>query len=156
MQRLEVARRPAARRRSRRLPRTRTPRPTTRRRVRGADQEPVPGLSIRRRPGVEALSYRRPHALKRPPFAALPRRLPFFHVESIAGAQEVEASVRADYRFGAVHHHVALADDVEAIAFHDDGGVFVDTDAEQLRMLVDHLEHVELAVAAQQMLIDRR
>ena len=49
---------------------------------------------------------------------------------------------------------VAPTDDLEPVALHDDGGVLVDTDAEQIRARANHLDQVELAIAPQQVLID--
>jgi hypothetical protein len=90
------------------------------------------------------------------PLAGPPCRLSRLHVEAVAGAHEEEAPARAGDGLVAVDHGVALPDHVELIALHDDRRVLVEADAEQPRMRIDDLEHVELAVAAQQVTRRRR
>ena len=53
-----------------------------------------------------------------------------------------------------VDHGVALSHDLESVALHDDGGVLVQPDPEEFRLGADHLDHVEVTIAPEQMLVD--
>src|SRR5579859_2114459 len=58
--------------------------------------------------------------------------------------------------FVVVDAYFTLADDLELISMHHDGGAFVDADAEQFRMGSDYRNQIVLAVAGDHMLIDGR
>ena len=85
---------------------------------------------------------RRPRGLARREIEAIPRR------------QEVELAVRTGRSPGVVDDRIGLTDHLEVVASHDDGRVLIEPDAEQLRMRLNDLDHVELAVPLEYVLVD--
>ena len=54
-----------------------------------------------------------------------------------------------------VNENGTSSDDFKLVALDHDGGVFINSNAEQFRMRLDHPNHVELAIADQNMDVDR-
>ena len=74
----------------------------------------------------------------------------FVKVVTLAGAEEEELLAA-----GLVDGDVGFADDFEFVALHHDGGRFVDADADEFRRGLDEGVQVMLAVAYQDVLVDR-
>ena len=53
-----------------------------------------------------------------------------------------------------IDRNVAVSDDFEFILLHEDGGIFVDADPEQIRMSFDDGNQVEDAISHQDVLVD--
>src|ERR1700676_1913377 len=69
-------------------------------------------------------------------------------VKAIPGREEVIGLAML------IDRHFAGPDYFKLVALDDDGGTLVDTDPKQLGMGRDHGEHIVLALALQQMLVD--
>lgn len=76
------------------------------------------------------------------------------HVISITGREEEKPSARGNLSLIVVDGDVALANDLEPVSLYDNRRVFIESDAEQLRVGLDHFDQVEVAIAPEQMLVD--
>jgi hypothetical protein len=63
----------------------------------------------------------------------------------IARGQEIKLAARSDAAAVVIDGHVALSDDLEFVAFNNDRGVFVESQAEEFGMGLNDFDQVELA-----------
>src|SRR5262245_49166389 len=81
--------------------------------------------------------------------------LAFSEIVAVSRFEEIELAAWRDDLGVVEDEDVGSGDHFEAIALNDDCRVLVDADAEQIGILFDNLEHVELAISHENVLIDR-